>query len=259
MEYSVCTGDINQNPRIGDETNYVSSEETREAQGGDEEDVVRITKTISFTPLVIVRRKKFALNLGSSYIAPNSMYINCVDRDPLQTQYVIRATDFGGDKVGVLEFGFLSLPLDLDDEADEAYYNEMLSEINASRRDGYKLQINEIQHRSIDDYNWSYPAYFEFGSVSGQLTINTDGYDWPISLDVLPPGKLPDDDGDVYNRVYEVQQKVYADHVDFPEDDYPGKDDAPGTNSVWIDKASIAASISANDNVGDWKKLIYKP
>lgn len=46
--------------------------------------------------------------------------------------------------------------------------------------------------------------------------------------------------------------------MDFPEGDYPGKDDASGANSVWIDKASMAASISAKDNVDDWKKLIYK-
>lgn len=46
--------------------------------------------------------------------------------------------------------------------------------------------------------------------------------------------------------------------MDFPEGDYPGKDDASGANSVWIDKASISASISAKDNVQDWKKLIYK-
>jgi len=203
MEYTVRSGDINQSPLIGDETNYVSSEETQEAQG---EDVVRITKTISFTPMVIVRRKKFALDRGSSYIASNSMYVNCGNDDPLQTQYVIRATDFGGDKVGTLEFGFLSLPLDLDDDADETYYTKRLSEINAQRKDGEKLLMNEIQHRSIDEYTWSYPAHFEFQGNG----IISDGTDWPISLDVLPPGKLPDDDGDVYNRVYEVQQKVYA-------------------------------------------------
>lgn len=45
-------------------------------------------------------------------------------------------------------------------------------------------------------------------------------------------------------------------HVSFPDDDYPGEE--ADSKEVWIDKASMAASISAKDNVQDWKKLIYK-
>lgn len=47
---------------------------------------------------------------------------------------------------------------------------------------------------------------------SGSTTpeLDEDGLDYPVTLDVLPAGKMSDEDGDVFNRVYEVQTGVLA-------------------------------------------------
>ena len=268
-EYKVYGGDINQ--YTSEDRKYVSAIETSEEQE-DDTGVVHtiITKTISFIPLVTVTKKKFALNLGSAYIASNGMYINCGNAGELPTQYVIMARDFSGNKIGKLKYGYMSVPLNIDDDLDANYYAVLQNEINTQRRviGLSDLDVNEVPHKTIDDYDWSYMAYFKLSSETGIPTFekdeygneDKDGYDWPVSLEVLPPGTLSGEDGEVFNRVYEIQEKVYADHVDFPEGDYPGKkEDGEAKNTVWIDKASMAASISANDNVDDWKNLIYKP
>jgi hypothetical protein len=64
----------------------------------------------------------------------------------------------------------------------------------------------------------------------------------------MPAGKVSDEDGDVNNRVFEVQTKVYANHMDMSDTE---------NMKVWIDKASMAASIEAIPNKPDWRKLIY--
>lgn len=75
-----------------------------------------------------------------------------------------------------------------------------------------------------------------------------NGLDYPVSLDVMPPGKLTDEDGDVYNRVFEVQTRVEA---------LPTNMSDNLNMKVWIDKASMIASIEAVANLNQWKNLIY--
>ena len=72
-----------------------------------------------------------------------------------------------------------------------------------------------------------------------------------MSLDVLPPGKAQDDDGQIYNRRYEVQTKELATIMD--TDDTPD----PAHNEIWIDKASMSASIMAESNKDEWRKLVF--
>ena len=168
-------------------------------------------------------------------------------------QYVICLRDFGGNHVGSMNYGYMMVPMNIDDEADEEYYESLLDEIN-EKRAAAELppydDIGDIPHRTINEYEWSYPAYFELSSKTGTPSLSSDGKDWPVSLEVLKPGTSSDEDGDIFNRVYEVQTKVYGYHVDFPTGDYP-------TSNVWIDKASMAASVSAKANKDDWKGLIF--
>lgn len=109
--------------------------------------------------------------------------------------------------------------------------------------------IDYIPHKTLNDYEWSPLMYFKFNEHPGASvpSLAGDGLDYPVSLDVLPPGESSTVDGDVFNRVYDVQTKVYAQHVDM--------DDTNPT--VWLDKASMVASICAPPNLYDWKKLIY--
>ena len=197
-EYKVYGGDINQ--YTSEDRKYVSAIETSEEQE-DDTGVVHtiITKTISFIPLVTVTKKKFALNLGSAYIASNKGGKNMTNNITI---------------------------LYIDDDLDANYYAVLQNEINTQRRviGLSDLDVNEVPHKTIDDYDWSYMAYFKLSSETGIPTFekdeygneDKDGYDWPVSLEVLPPGTLSGEDGEVFNRVYEIQEKVYADHVDFP-------------------------------------------
>ena len=101
-----------------------------------------------------VTTKKFALNLGSDYISSTGLYVYCgTGTSPLdQSQYIIAAKDFAGNKVGRLGYCYLSIPTNINDQADKDYYESIKEEGQT---------IDDVPHRSIDEYEWSYPAYFE--------------------------------------------------------------------------------------------------
>ena len=200
--------------------------------------VERRMRTITFSPTMRVKRKMFALRQDHDYITSNGVYVNCTGSS-LSTQYVVHCNDFLGNLVGTLDHLFVTIPTNIDDDADKRYYESIL-------KDGQS--IDDVPHRKISDYVWSYAM--RFGLSNSPLKLVGDGLDWPVSLDILPPGKLSDGDGDVFNRVYEVQTKVYANHMDMPATAIEGM-------KVWIDKASMAAFIEAIPNKTDWKKLIY--
>lgn len=112
--------------------------------------------------------------------------------------------------------------------------------------------IQDVTHRGTGEYTYYDAAYFELSGNEGDTstpTISSDGLDYPVSLDVLAPNKAWSTDGDVFNRRYEVQTKVYAYITQI------------GTTSsdwrVWIDKASMVASIRASVNKTGWRNLIY--
>lgn len=71
--------------------------------------------------------------------------------------------DFGGNNVGTLTYGYVSLPLDINDEADRDYYVELLDQINIEREaSGLPAlsSIDDVPHKSINEYEWSNMAYF---------------------------------------------------------------------------------------------------
>ena len=114
--------------------------------------------------------------------------------------------------------------------------------------------VEDVPHRGTGEYTYYDTAYFKLNGNEGSTstpTISSNGLDYPVSLDVLAPNKAWSTDGDVFNRKYEVQTKVYADITEI------------GTTStnppwrVWIDKASMAASIRASANKIAWRNLIY--
>ena len=207
------------------------------------DEVTKHYRTFSFSPMMRVTTKKLALNLGSNYIASNGMYVNV--SGTMKSQYVIPFKDFNGGPVGELGYGYVSIPMNIDDAADRDYYNSIM--------EGGQT-IDDVPHRTINEYEWSYLMYFKFSGNSGSATpsLNSDGKDYPVSLGVLPAGQAYSEDGDVFNRVYELQTKVMASHVNIDTSQVPlGEDD------VWIDKATMVASISAPSNVDTWKRLIY--
>ena len=111
--------------------------------------------------------------------------------------------------------------------------------------------MDDIPHRTIDEYEWSFPAYFAMSGNSGSSTpvLSSDGLDWPVSLDVLAPSQEPNDDGQVFNRTYEVQMDTVAELANM--------ESLPTDGNVWIDKASMLASICASSTDDSWKKLVY--
>ncbi len=192
-----------------------------------DESVERAYRRLSVVPKMRVFQKKFALKLSSNYISLSGLYVNCTESTgDLDTQYVIVAKDFNGDNVGGLGYCYLSIPTDINDQADKDYYESIKEEGTG---------IDDIPHRTVEDYEWTYSARFALTNIEASVpTISGDGLDWPVSLDVLPPGKLSDSDGDVFNRVFEVQTKVEARHHQMNDTE---------NIKVWIDKASMAASI----------------
>ena len=129
-EYTLEAGDVDRYTLANEDRN-VFVEETNQVTQEDGTSVHTIKK-ISFIPLVKVIQKKLALNLGHAYMAFNGMYVKCASGD-LDTQYIIPMRDFGGNNVGSLKYGYLSVPLGIDDASDIAYYNSLLGTINDDR------------------------------------------------------------------------------------------------------------------------------
>ena len=71
-------------------------------------------------------------------------------------------------------------------------------------------------------------------------------------MEVLPAGEFSDEDGTIFNRVYDVQNNIYSTHINF-------NGSYPTGGNVWIDSASMVASIHSESNKNAWKKLIYAP
>lgn len=114
------------------------------------------------------------------------------------------------------------------------------------------MGIDDVPHKSIAEYEWSSMAYFRLSSPSGTPELTTDGLDYPCSMEVLPAGKFSDEDGEIFNRAYSVQNDIFFTHMHFASS-------SPSGDNVWIDSASMAASIHQEPNKYDWKKLTCKP
>lgn len=163
---------------------------------------------------------------------------------------MIVAKDFAGNKVGCLNYCYLSIPTNINDLSDKEYYEEEFNRVTAEEAEQLDIpveeyratkDINYIPHKTIGEYEWSYPAYFLLSGNdgSGTPTLSSNGLDYPVSLVVLPPGQMSDEDGDIYDRVYEVQTSVKAQHIDIEN-----SSEIPDWR-VWIDRASMIASIEA--------------
>lgn len=98
------------------------------------------------------------------------------------------------------------------------------------------MEIDDVPHKSISEYEWSSMAYFGLSSPSGTPELTTDGLDYPCSVEVLPAGKFSDEDGEIFNRAYSVQNDVSSTHMHFTSS-------SPSGDNVWIDSASMVASI----------------
>lgn len=243
-EYTVYSGNVNANKL--EDASYVSFD--------IDTDGTTTTVSVTFTPLVKVIEKKFALNKGSSYTASNGLYIRNEGVGSWSAQYSIQMRDFGANNIGKLDYGYVSVPLDIDDEADKTYYEGLLEQINTERRaSGLSdlSSIDDVPHRIMDEYEWSNMAHFKLSSTSGTPSLKSNGFDYPCSVEVLPAGEFSDEDGTIFNRVYAVQNDIYSTHINF-------NGSYPTGGNVWIDIASMSASIHSKPNNDDWKKLIYK-
>ena len=186
---------------------------------GDEQynKTYRILKVLS--PMRVTPRK-WALKLEKDYITSSGLYVNC-GYSTIDTQYVTNVTDITGYKVGTLGYCFLSIPTNINDESDYDYYVKTFQEITEREARGKGIDIEEyrktkdmtyVPRKKPNEYDWSYLAYFTLLNNSGSTTpeLDGDGLDYPVTLDVLPAGKTTEEDGDVFNRVYEVQTRVLA-------------------------------------------------
>ena len=242
--------------------------ERRGEEGSETETTYRTLKLKAPVRLI---EKKFALLQNSSYITQEGLYVKC--GGSIETQYVILMKEFGGNAVGLMDYGYVSIPKHmavgdglpdavhkLPDAEDKTYYETMFLEVTAREAEERGIPVEEyratkdgdyIAHKTMGEYEWSYMGYVELRGNTGSNTPvpNSDGKDWPSSLDVLPPGQMSDEDGDVYNRAFEVQTLVYASPTPIQS--------SLNKMKVWIDKASMAVSICAEPNDDTWKNLIY--
>lgn len=93
-----------------------------------EEDVVHTVRAITFQLLVRKETYKLALNIGKAYtFGEKSLYINPTT---LSATYYIPMMDFSATNVGLLDYCYISLPRDIDDSSDKAYYETLLAQTN---------------------------------------------------------------------------------------------------------------------------------
>jgi len=91
-------------------------------------------KVLTFIPTMRFEQKTLAIDIGEDYVASNGLYVNCGNPGTMETQYVIMLMDFNGSRIGLLPYGYASIPKDMDDAGDQAHYVETLSQINEQRR-----------------------------------------------------------------------------------------------------------------------------
>jgi hypothetical protein len=184
-----------------------------------------------------VYTKLFALNKGSAYIATNGMYID-PDSETPTSKYVVNATDFLGNPVGNLDYCFISFPTNIDDASDGAYYGTLI--------DSDHPNIDDVPHRTISEYDWSYAGCFTLNG--NDLSSPPKGVDWPTSVEVLPAGAAWAKDGQICDRVIEVQQSksVYPTQIG----------EALSDLNAWMDKTSTLKSIYSPETDISWRGLV---
>ena len=149
---------------------------------GDEQEE-KTYRTLKVLSPMRVTPRSWALNLGEDYISANGLYVNC-GHGTIDTQYVVRATDFDGNKVGESGYCYLSIPTNIDDQADYEYYVNTFQEV--TEREAQQKGIDPEEYRRTKDikyiprkkpyeYDWSYAAHFTLLNNSGTTTPSLDG------------------------------------------------------------------------------------
>ena len=72
----------------------------------------------------------------------------------------------------------------------------------------------------------------------------------PFALHVISPYESTTNDGEVYNRFYEISMDIYAEHESIPEGHV-------ADGKFWMDKAGTTKSIYRPANEDDYRKLTH--
>ena len=94
---------------------------------------------------------------------------------------IISLFDFYSNSIGDLEDAYVQYP------------------VNAASAVSSKDYITRLVHLKIDGAGTDHPS------------ISSGAVDSPFSIVVLPPTESTGENGDIYDRYYEVDRKVYAD------------------------------------------------
>jgi hypothetical protein len=134
-------------------------------------------------------------------------------------------TDFLGNSVGRLNYGYVEYPTNL-----------------AELRSSYG------EHFNFDDIEYK-TTCFMLNRTSG-ARLDSDGLYCPFALNVIGPDDTSRNDGDVYNRFYEVSLDVKVDHEQI-------RNTQLDDGKFWMDKAGTVKSISSAIEPDNYRSLIY--
>lgn len=186
-------------------------------------------ETVEKTRVIVCFRVKVRRRYEKLAVIPSpgekyttyGMYI-----EPNVARNIVGLTDYAGYSVGTLTYAYME----------------------------YITNLNDSSLESPKDFQYT-DILFNVSWSGGTPSISSGGYYCPYTIQAIHPGASQTQDGDVYDRYYQTENRIYADPFTigtyFTLDKY--------TEMFMMDKASILKSIRAKESTNNkYKILIYQ-
>ena len=157
-----------------------------------------------------------------------------LDASTPQVKNVIEMTDFGGGYCGDLDYGYVRIPINL--QENESSPDTIVGNEDDDCADG----------DDPIDYKWSEFAYIQYKNETS--TEVTDVIDRPFDVTVLGPGEQWTSQGQLFNRYYVVYTPIYGDLL--PVNDH-------NNLNAWADSTGVDKSIFLIADKDEWRGLVY--
>lgn len=158
---------------------------------------------------------------GGYYTTENAIY------------QVLEIKDYNGNPVGTSNYGFMD-------------YISNLDQVWDLRGESEGKYIGTMNKDVLPYYKGAYVVGLSSGS--GKCDLNT-GYGFVSDCRVLEPSQAPENDGDIYNRYFVVQESIYSKPKAIGESMLDG-------GKVKYDNSISKKTIGDNPNKEDYKKLL---
>ena len=143
--------------------------------------------------------------------------------DTYYVKGMVSMTDFLGNPVGNLNYGYVDYPVNL---------AELVAE------HGNRITYDDIQYKTT------------CFMLDSSRQLSSDGMYCQFALHVIPPSESSSNDGEVYNRFYEISLDIHAEHESIP---LGHVDDG----KFWMDMAGTMKSIYRPATEDDYMKLTH--